>query len=130
MQPGYGIAHGAGVQYPADEALGMPRRPLVALISATSLVAGAVSYAAHAEPPALAAPTGLTAAVGTQSVHLAWDTFTFPEGTKDRSLVLLRDGAAATSLPDGPTAYDDRTVTTGQSHTCALVAEARRGPKR
>ena len=108
----------------------MPRRPLVALISAASLVAGAVSYAAHADPPALAAPTGLTAGVGTQSVHLAWDTFTFPEGTKDRSLLLVRDGAAVTSLPDGSTAYDDGTVTTGQSHTYALVAEARRGPKR
>src|SRR3954466_1616051 len=99
MQSEYGIARAAGAQYPADELLGMPRRPLIALISAASLVAGAVSYAAHADPPALAAPTGLTASIGTQSVPLAWDTFTFPEGTKDRSLVLVRDGAVVTSLP-------------------------------
>src|SRR3954468_4142137 len=129
MESGYGIAGAAGAEYPADELLGMPRRPLVALLSAASLVAGAVSYAAHADPPALAAPTGLTAAVATQSVHVTWDGFTFPAGTTDRSLVLLRDGAEVTSLAAGATAYDDAAVTTGQSHTYTLVAHAQRGHK-
>ena len=105
------------------------RRPLVALLSAVSLVAGTVSYAAHADPPAMAAPTGLTAAVAARSVHVTWDAVDFPPGTNDQSLVVVRDGAAVASLPPATTAYDDTTPTTGQSHTYTLVAQAQRGHK-
>jgi len=105
------------------------RRPVVALVSALALVAGAVSYAAHADPPALAAPTGLTAAVATRSVHLGWDAVAFPAGTTDQSVVVIRDGSAVTSIPATSTAYDDAAVTTGQSHTYTVVAHALRGHK-
>src|SRR5436305_2238225 len=105
------------------------RRPLVALGCAASLVAGAVSYAAHADPPALDAPVGLSATVATRSVHLAWDGVEFPSGTTDQALVVMRDGGVVASLPSGSTAYDDGAVTTGQSHSYTLVAHAERGHK-
>ena len=105
------------------------RRPLLALTAVASLVAGAVTYAAHADPPALPTPAGLTAAIAIRSVHLGWQSFDFPAGSTDQALVVMRDGTALASLPAGSTAYDDGAVTTGQSHTYTLVAHAERGHK-
>jgi hypothetical protein len=103
------------------------RRTLAALGCLLSTTAVATGVAATADAPTLAAPSGLTATVATQSVRLAWDPVAFPRGTSDTAVLVLRDGADIASLPADATSYDDADVVTGQAHTYTVEARATRG---
>lgn len=101
-------------------------RVVIAVVSTALVLAGT---AALAGPPSLPAPGGITAAVSGRVVRVTWTAYAFPNGVKNQSLELFRDGSSVAKLAAAATSYNDGSISTGGSHAYYLVARGTLGAR-
>jgi hypothetical protein len=75
--------------------------------------------------PTFAAPTGLTAALESRSVHLAWDPATFPDGATETSVWIRAARDTFVGEVDGTeTSFEDLEAVTGETNYYWIVGIA------
>ena len=86
--------------------------------------------AAASAKTTLSAPTGLTATVAERTVQLSWNAASFPGGTKDRAVLVQRDGRTIATLGATATTLADRDVVAGQTYRYTVSTTATQGRDR
>jgi hypothetical protein len=101
------------------------------LVAALTLLGLGVPAVAEAGQPGsgLTPPAGLAASVGAREVNLSWQSARFPQGIRDRAVVLRRDGATLATLDSAATSFTDRGVRPGRHHSYTVAATGTHGQR-